>query len=251
MRKVILDKLREIEKIENVKIIYCVESGSRAWGFDSPDSDYDVRFIYIRPKEFYLRLDKTSDVIEWQLDETLDINGWDISKALSLLHKSNPTLFEWSRSPIVYSTSDVWQEICSVMGGYFGAKSAMYHYLSIAKKNIRKYLGSPAVRLKKYFYMLRPVFACKWIMKYGTPPPIEFGSLMEKCLDNNSVREEILKLLNLKTNTPEITTGPHFCQIDAYLEHSISEIESTLEVMPADKRTAWDELNRIFCSAVE
>ena len=94
MKKLILEKLAEIEERENIKILHCVESGSRAWGFASPDSDYDVRFIYVRPKEFYLRLDKTRDVIEWQLDDTLDINGWDIDKTLTLLHSSNPTLFE-------------------------------------------------------------------------------------------------------------------------------------------------------------
>lgn len=92
MRKIIETKLKEIEKKENVRIIYAVESGSRAWGFASPDSDYDVRFIYVRPKDYYLRLDKTKDVIEWQLDETFDINGWDLQKALRLLHGSNPTL---------------------------------------------------------------------------------------------------------------------------------------------------------------
>ena len=106
MRKLILEKLQEIEERENIKILHCVESGSRAWGFASPDSDYDVRFIYVRPKEFYLRLDKTRDVIEWQLDDTLDINGWDIDKTLTLLHTSNPSLFEWNSSPIVYKTTD-------------------------------------------------------------------------------------------------------------------------------------------------
>lgn len=102
MFEIIKDKIQEIEKKENVRVLRCVESGSRAWGFASPDSDYDVRFIYVRPKEYYLRLEKKRDVIEWQLDETLDINGWDIQKALRLLHKSNPTLFEWNSSPIIY-----------------------------------------------------------------------------------------------------------------------------------------------------
>lgn len=99
VREIIPAKLREIEQRENVRILHCVESGSRAWGFASPDSDYDVRFVYVRPLEYYLQLGKTRDVIEWQLDDTLDINGWDLQKALRLLHNSNPTLFEWDRSP--------------------------------------------------------------------------------------------------------------------------------------------------------
>lgn len=91
INSIIQQKLTEIEEKENIKILHCVESGSRAWGFASPDSDYDVRFIYVRKRDFYLKLEKTRDVIEWQLDETLDINGWDLQKALRLLYKSNPT----------------------------------------------------------------------------------------------------------------------------------------------------------------
>lgn len=114
MQKVIIEKLKEIESRENVKILYCVESGSRAWDFASPDSDYDVRFVYVRPKDYYLRLDKTNDVIEWQLDDTLDINGWDISKFLQLLYKSNPTTFEWKSSPIVYKTTSEWDKVSKI-----------------------------------------------------------------------------------------------------------------------------------------
>ncbi len=102
MRKKIKEQLRRIEDAENIKILLAVESGSRAWGFASPDSDYDVRFVYIRSLEDYLRLDATRDVIELPIDDVLDINGWDLQKTLRLLHKSNPTLFEWFSSPIVY-----------------------------------------------------------------------------------------------------------------------------------------------------
>ena len=153
----IKEKLIEIEKRENIKILHCVESGSRAWGFPSPDSDYDVRFIYVRAKEYYLRLNKTRDVIEWQLDETLDINGWDLQKMLRLLHGSNPTVFEWKNSPIVYKTSDEWKSVSDVIDDYFNAKSGIYHYLSMAKTNYREYLKGDMVRLKKYFYVLRPI----------------------------------------------------------------------------------------------
>ena len=110
MLEIIKAKLKEIEEKERVRIIHAVESGSRAWGFASPDSDYDVRFIYIRKPEAYMHLEKTRDVIEWQLDDTLDINGWDLQKALRLLHRSNPTLFEWNESPIVYRTTEAWAE---------------------------------------------------------------------------------------------------------------------------------------------
>jgi len=115
MNDIITAELEKIERVENVRIIHAVESGSRAWGFASPDSDYDVRFIYVRDMRHYMKLEKTRDVIEWQLDEVLDINGWDLQKALRLLHSSNPTLFEWSNSPIIYKTTDEWAAIQKVI----------------------------------------------------------------------------------------------------------------------------------------
>ena len=128
MQEIIIAKLSEMEQKENICVIHAVESGSRAWGFASPDADYDVRFIYVRPKEFYLRLDKTRNVVEWQLDETFDINGWDLQKALRLLHSSNPTLFEWNSSPIVYKTTDEWMSVRKEIHNYFLAKLGLYHY---------------------------------------------------------------------------------------------------------------------------
>ncbi len=224
MRELILEKLKEIEERENVRILHCVESGSRAWGFASPDSDYDVRFIYVRQKDYYLRLDKTRDVIEWQLDDTLDINGWDIQKALILLHKSNPTLFEWNSSPIVYKTTDEWKSIAAMINRYFVAKSGIYHYLSTAKTNYREYLKGDLVRYKKYFYVLRPLLACKWILAEGTPPPMEFQVLMEKYLDAD-LKPDVEKLLDLKMNSPEISVGKRFDRVNDYLDRTIAELE--------------------------
>ena len=247
MEELIKAKLREIEAKEDVKILHCVESGSRAWGFASPDSDYDVRFIYVRPKEFYLRLDKTRDVIEWQLDDTLDINGWDISKALSLLYKSNPTLFEWNSSPIVYKTTQEWESIAAIINKYFVAKSGLYHYLSTAKSNYREYLRDETVRLKKYFYMPRPLMACKWILAEGTSPPMLFSVLMDKYLDD-SIRADILELLDLKMHKPEVTEGKRFEKINDYLDRSILEIEEQIKSLPSNHEQDWDELNEVFLS---
>lgn len=245
MREIILEKLKEIETRENIKILHCVESGSRAWGFASPDSDYDVRFIYVRPKEFYLRLDKTRDVIEWQLDDTLDINGWDIKKALTLLHSSNPTLFEWNSSPIVYKTTGEWAQISKVINRYFVAKSGIYHYLSTAKRNYKEFLLADLVKYKKYFYVLRPILACKWILAEGTPPPMEFCILMEKYLDAD-IMADVEKLLDLKMNAPEIAVGARFDKVNEYLERAIAEIDEIVKQLPGDKVENWDELNDMF-----
>ena len=125
-----------------------IESGSRAWGFASPDSDYDVRFIYVRNRKDYLRLNPVRDVIEWQLDEVLDISGWDIRKALQLLYKSNPTLFEWCASPIIYKETEEAQWLKDILPQYFSMKKSLYHYLSMAKSNYHKYLQGEEVRQK-------------------------------------------------------------------------------------------------------
>ena len=249
MRETILEKLDEIEKRESIKILHCIESGSRAWGFASPDSDYDVRFIYVRPKNFYLRLDRTDDVIEWQLDDTLDISGWDLKKALILLHKSNPTLFEWNSSPIVYRTTDEWQKISAVINRYFVAKSGLYHYLSTAKRNYREYLKGETVKLKKYFYILRPLLACKWILAEGTPPPMLFRTLMEKYLDEE-IKPDVEKLLDMKMNTPEIGEVKRFDRVNDYLDRSIDEIDGIIAGLPAEDARDWDELNKIFLSII-
>ena len=250
MRNTILLKLKEIEERENIRILHCVESGSRAWGFASPDSDYDVRFIYVRPKEFYLRLDKTRDVIEWQLDDTLDINGWDIKKALTLLHGSNPTLFEWNSSPIVYKTTEEWNQISKVINNYFVMKSGLYHYLSTAKRNYHEFLTGKTVKFKKYFYVLRPLLACKWILAEGTPPPMLFSSLMEKYLDEE-IKPDVEKLLDLKMNTPEIGEGKRFDRVNDYIETNINTVDAMIAELPKEEQNGWNELNNIFLSLLK
>lgn len=244
----IKEKLIEIEKSENIKILHCVESGSRAWGFPSPDSDYDVRFIYVRPKEHYLRLDKTRDVIEWQLDETLDINGWDLQKMLRLLHSSNPTVFEWKNSPIVYKTRNEWKNISNVMDDYFNTKSGIYHYLSMAKTNYREYLKGDIVRLKKYFYVLRPLLACEYIRENQKSPPMLFKDVL--CYLEGEVKDEVLKLLELKMATSELGEGKTVTCINRYIEDQILEFDEYAKNLTPINKNGWENLNRVFVSII-
>lgn len=246
MKEIITQKLNEIEKNENIRILHCVESGSRAWGFASPDSDYDVRFIYLRPKEFYLRIDKTRDVIEWQLDDTLDINGWDIKKLLQLLFKSNPTVFEWNQSPIVYRTTEEWKNLAETINRYFSVKLGIFHYLNTARSNWHSMSDGETVKYKKYFYVLRPLLACKWILDKGTPPPMLFTDLTKEYLDS-SVKEDVENLLQLKTEHPEKEYGERFGKIDMYIVSTIEEIEGKLPSLSETEKD-WDELNAVFLS---
>lgn len=250
MTETILFKLKEIEKKENVRILLAVESGSRAWGFASPDSDYDVRFIYVRPKADYLRLEKTRDVIELPIEGELDINGWDLDKTLRLLHGSNPTLFEWFSSPIVYRETSFAVEFRSVMQRYFSSKRGLSHYLSMASKNYREYLKGDIVKAKKYFYVLRPVLACRWILEKGAPPPMLFSELVEAELDP-ALLPEVNRLLDLKMNAPEIKTIPKIQSINRYLDSSIEEVRSRIAQLPEDANHGWEELERLFLSQLE
>ena len=207
MQQLIVKKLDEIERQENVRILLAVESGSRAWGFASEDSDYDVRFIYVRPRNDYLRLEKFRDVIELPLDGELDINGWDLNKTLRLLRSSNPTLFEWFSSPIVYRETPFADAFRLVMFKYFSTRRGLYHYLSMANSNYREFLKGGMVKAKKYFYVLRPVLACRWILNRRTPPPMLFSELVESELDP-AVLQDVNRLLDLKMNSPETKTIP-------------------------------------------
>ena len=250
MRETILNKLNEIENRENVKILLAVESGSRAWGFASPDSDYDVRFIYVRPREAYLRLEKTRDVIELPIEGELDINGWDLDKALRLLRASNPTLFEWFSSPIVYRETAFAGEFRKIMPQYFSAKRGLNHYLSMAGSNYRAYLKGDTVKAKKYFYVLRPILACRWILDKGTPPPMLFSELMEAELDP-VLLPDVNSLLDLKMNAPEIKTIPKIESINRYLDSSIEEVRCRIVQLPDDVGHGWEELNQLFLSQLE
>lgn len=249
MEKRIVSKLHEIEKAENVRILLAVESGSRAWGFASPDSDYDVRFIYARKKEDYLRLNTVRDVIEIPIDDALDINGWDIQKTLRLLYKSNPTLFEWFASPIVYIETEFADIFREVMNDYFSSKRSLYHYISMAEGNYREYLKGDMVKAKKYFYVLRPVLACRWVLDKNTPPPMLFSELMEAELPEY-LCEDVGKLLELKMNFPEIQRIPRMEKINDYLDSSIAEIKSILKSMEDTENPGWQELNALFLQQI-
>lgn len=245
IEKEISKKLDEIEEKEGVRILHAVESGSRAWGFASPDSDYDVRFVYVRPEKDYLRLDEPRDVIEWQLDEVLDINGWDLKKALRQFFKGNATLFEWSGSPIVYRTTSDWEKVRKISKQYFSEKAAVYHYYGTANSMFQGYLLGDTVRYKKYFYALRPLLAARYIEKYHEAPPVLFDDLLKPDIPQN-LKAAIDELLEMKKKTSEGEENPHMPVIRTFVETEIARQKEIADALPDDHNKDWTALNTIF-----
>lgn len=243
--KEIEQKLLEIERNEKVIVLHAVESGSRAWGFASPDSDYDVRFIYVRRKEDYLKLNELRDVIEWQLDEVLDINGWDLKKVLKQFYRGNATLFEWSKSPIVYKTTELWKQIYDEAKSYFSVKVAAYHYYGTANSTYIQYLQEESVKYKKYFYALRPLLAGKYIQEYHCPPPVLFDDLMKMDMPEE-LRNGINELLEIKKRSDEREKGVQISIIQDFIINEIRRQENYVKGIADDRNREWKSLNDIF-----
>lgn len=215
-RQAVLAALERIEQEHGVRVLYACESGSRGWGFSSPDSDYDARFIYVHPQSWYLTVNEATgpggpqrDVIELPISDDLDVCGWDLRKTLRLVAKANPTLSEWLRSPVVYRQDDAATTALGTLSEQaYSPLATWHHYRSMAEGNFRGYLRGERVRTKKYLYVLRPVLACLWIESFGTPPPMAFEVLLDNLLPDGSIREAIDALLVIKRRSAEVEDGP-------------------------------------------
>lgn len=179
MEEAIRSAIADIERDHHVRVLYAAESGSRAWGFPSPDSDYDVRFVYAHTADWYLKVFEQRDVIERMLPNDLDVSGWELRKALRLMAKCNLAFNEWFDSPIIYRSDDTFAECVRLLiQRHFQPARALFHYLSMAARTHDEHLSDETVRLKKLFYFLRPIFACRWIEHTRTQPPTRFDQLL-------------------------------------------------------------------------
>ncbi len=246
----IRSRLDAIQASENVCIVYACESGSRAWGFPSADSDYDVRFIYVRPVDWYLAIDDKRDVIECPVEDWLDINGWDLRKALRLFRKSNPPLLEWLGSPIAYlERGTVTECLRELAKTHYSPSACLYHYLHMARRNFRVYLRGETVRTKKYFYVLRPLLAMNWIEQGLGVVPTDFNVLVDKLVSDLILRSEIERLLAAKRAGTELDRWPRIEPISRFIESELARWEGQKIVShPAADLT--DKLDRLFRAAL-
>lgn len=251
-RQAILAHLRDVEEAYGVKILLAVESGSRAWGFESKNSDWDVRFIYVHTPEWYFNLKEQRDVIEHMYDDDVDLVGWELRKALMLLSRGNPSLLEWFSSPIVYyEDQEFLRRIREVESFYFNPIRGMYHYYRIYNVHNERYLTKEGCTAKRFLYYLRGVLACRWIEKNLTLPPVAFGELVEAVVDAEETRLQIDQLLRMKKSGNEYDIQCVDAQLRSYARQLADYYDATIgSFHPELQKISNDKLNALFYDMV-
>ena len=250
MKKVILSHLKEVERENNVKVLLAVESGSRAWGFHSAESDWDVRFVYVHQLDWYLKVNEGRDVIEHMYDDDVDLVGWELRKTLRLFQKSNPSLLEWLHSPIIYRADEAFLlRMRTLEPAFFNPIKTMYHYGSIYIKHDKRYLQNAVYPLKRFLYYLRGILACRWIEERQTMPPVLFSDLVKATVREESIRQKIDGLLALKRQSKENDLKEVDADLVEYARHWAEHFEQTIsssrpEIGHNDNSSELDSLLR-------
>ena len=241
-------KLGEIERTFGVEIFYACESGSRAWDFASPDSDYDVRFLYRHPRDWYLSLSEQRDVIETPIEGVYDVNGWDLRKALRLALNGNPVLFEWLSSPVRYLERPLAEGFRDMAFSVFDPVKAYRHYLSMARGQRQTYLMGEMVRQKKYFYAVRPLLACRYLLAERNVVPMRLFDLVDAVVPPAEVHEALVELLRAKRTASEAAEAQRLPVLDRWIEQSLEALEARApdSVAPANRAP----LEQFFRSAI-
>ncbi|KAL6065378.1 Nucleotidyltransferase [Balamuthia mandrillaris] len=257
-------QLSEVERQHDIKVIFAAESGSKSWGLASPDSDNDVRFIYIHTPRWYLSIQKgRKETLEIKNKDTgIDLLGWDLPKALFLLRESNPGMLDWLRSPVVYRREQPFTDTAvSLAQKHFAELSLAFHYLNMARKHRRLYFEhdesqKEVVTLKKYFYVLRPLLGVKWIMlnrKQELPkamPPIAFDEVLANL--EASIPQEVYQqiiVLAEKKRASAIGEGPRIPILDTWIDETFQEAIQFCDNAPTKSKhdlPAYDEFDELF-----
>ncbi|MBW3129396.1 nucleotidyltransferase domain-containing protein [Hymenobacter profundi] len=236
--------LQQLEVRHHIRILYACESGSRAWGFPSPDSDYDVRFLYSHSPNWYLTLDAGPDTLNFPVDNELDLAGWELRKALKLLRGGNAALFEWLQSPVVYR-----EALGPLLSACWNPRAGLHHYLGLMRRGVEDDLTSQHVRLKRLFYALRSTLAASWIrQRPDEVPPMEFRPLRE--LLPAALHSVVDELLARKATADDKTTVPRPAMLVEYLQAKYEAALAARETLPVtrqpDPTAALDVLFRAW-----
>lgn len=237
IEKQIIKTLDQIEKDHKVKILHAIESGSRAWGFHSPNSDYDVRFFYIHERDWYLSIYEGRDVIELPINEIYDVSGWDLKKALHLAMKSNAVVTEWLKSPIQYKTDGKFTlEFSEICKSLYNKKALYHHYINLGIRQIdQTWRTSETTKIKKYFYMLRPAFALRWMDQNDIDAqmiPMNIQELMEQSDVPETIKRLVNELIEKKKKLEEKAITQKIEELDAFVLEQYELAKLKTEQMP-------------------
>ena len=248
MKTKILEKLSEIEKDKDIEILFAAESGSRAWGFESPDSDYDIRFVYKHKKEWYLNLWEQKDTIQFMTEDDLDGSGWEFKKALKLLAKSNASFLGWLYSPIIYKANDGFlEDIKTLAKDNFNPVAGFYHYHSMSK-GFEETLDTDKMTLKSFFYAIRTALCANWIYKNGTIPPVLFTELYS--IIDKKHHTILNDLIHLKSKHIEKSTEPVNNTLIKLVRAIVAENNSIKNEL-ANKKSNPEEFNAFFLKTIQ
>ena len=251
MEQYIQTELDRISNEQQLTILYSCESGSRGWGFASPDSDYDVRFIYVKPVEWYLTIQDRKDQIDLFLSHDLDLNGWDIGKLLRLLYKSNATPYEWLQSPVVYRKNETFQNaLWTLAQQYFQPRATLRHYIGLAKNAYRSGLISESeINVKKLFYVLRPLFAALWIAERKSIAPMAFSELMPVLEAHPVIKALIDDLWQQKIEAKEGDAITLPAELSTFIDQQCQHCDNVADSLEK-KPVQMDALDQFFRSTV-
>ncbi len=243
-------RLAQVERDRDVRILFAVESGSRAWGIWSPDSDYDVRFVYVQKPDWYLSIhENRRDVIETPLDAIFDVGGWELAKALRLMIKPNAVVHEWLCSPIIYrQVEDVTAQLADFARQVFALKSYAHHYVHLGRNQWRTFLEArEVVTYKKYLYAIRPALVLSWLAQHpGTLPPMNVQELIGGLMLDTAIVAEINALIDKKKSLSELGQGPRLPVLDHFVEQAFADGLATAEKMLPRSQHLWDAGDALF-----
>ena len=248
-REQILTGLRNIEREHDCRVLHACESGSRAWGFPSPDSDYDIRFLYVHRRDWYLRLNESRDTLEWFAPGDLDYSGWELRKALRLFRTCNLSLNEHLQSPIVYEKNDDFAaRLRALIPVYFNPKKAVFHYRGMATQFIEPIQRGEPTGIKKLFYILRPLLACRWVIEFQSMPPTEFQRLISE--NETELPPAMLKAIHTLLKQKESAGEQQLIDVPPLLADWVidtyTDAERLAQSLPTALPNDWEPLNRLF-----
>jgi len=213
--------LKQVEAEKNVRILYACESGSRAWGIESPNSDYDIRFIYVHELSEYLSIIDRKDTIELMTEDDMDLVGWDIKKMLRLMLRSNASPLEWIRSPHVYrKDASFYEDWLKLAPQYIIPKVLIHHYLGLTKQSLKRGISEDdqSIGIKTYFYVLRPLLSAMWLVDKNEVPPIVFTELCALIQSNKELMHAIHDLHQRKMRALEKERTPLIPIVQDFIE---------------------------------